>query len=212
MGKRITVALDAMGGDYAPQETVKGAVDAVKELDVNIKLVGPAEQLHAELAKYQYDKERIEIVHASEVIGTDESPTMAIRRKKDSSLVVALNLVKNGEADAIVSAGSTGALLTGALLIVGRLPGGASRSGNLPADKNRLYLSAGQRRKCGLQAQIFGAVCKDGLCLCGKCFRYQKSEGGIGEYRRGKGKGQRTDKGNLRASGTDGHHQFYREH
>ena len=115
--------LDAMGGDYAPQETVKGAVDAVKELDVNIKLVGPAEQLHAELAKYQYDKERIEIVHASEVIGTDESPTMAIRRKKDSSLVVALNLVKNGEADAIVSAGSTGALLTGALLIVGRLPG-----------------------------------------------------------------------------------------
>lgn len=122
MGKRITVALDAMGGDYAPLETVKGAVDAVKELDVNIKLVGPAEQLRAELAKYQYDKERIEIVHASEVIGTDESPTMAIRRKKDSSLVVALNLVKNGEADAIVSAGSTGALLTGALLIVGRLP------------------------------------------------------------------------------------------
>ena len=123
MGKRITVALDAMGGDYAPLETVKGAVDAVKELDVNIKLVGPAEQLRAELAKYQYDKERIEIVHASEVIGTDESPTMAIRRKKDSSLVVALNLVKNGEADAIISAGSTGALLTGALLIVGRLPG-----------------------------------------------------------------------------------------
>lgn len=213
MGKRITVALDAMGGDYAPLETVKGAVDAVKELDVNIKLVGPAEQLHAELAKYQYDKERIEIVHASEVIGTDESPTMAIRRKKDSSLVVALNLVKNGEADAIVSAGSTGALLTGALLIGRALARRrASCSGNLPSDKNRLYLPAGQRRKCGLQAQIFGAVCKDGLCLCGKCFRYQKSEGGVGEYRCGKGKGQRTDKGNLRASGTDGHHQFYREH
>ena len=123
MEKRITVALDAMGGDYAPMETVKGAVDAVKELDVNIKLVGPAEQLRTELEKYQYDKERIEIVQASEVIGTDESPTMAIRRKKDSSLVVALNLVKNGEADAIVSAGSTGALLAGALLIVGRLPG-----------------------------------------------------------------------------------------
>ena len=200
MGKRITVALDAMGGDYAPLETVKGAVDAVKELDVNIKLVGPAEQLRAELAKYQYDKERIEIVHASEVIGTDESPTMAIRRKKDSSLVVALNLVKNGEADAIISAGSTGARR------------GASCSGNLPADKNRLYLPAGQRRKCGLQAQISGTVCKDGLCLCRKCFRYQKSEGGVGEYRCGKGKGQRTDKGNLRASGTDGHHQFYREH
>ena len=76
MEKRITVALDAMGGDYAPMETVKGAVDAVKELDVNIKLVGPAEQLRTELAKYQYDKERIEIVQASEVIGTDESPTV----------------------------------------------------------------------------------------------------------------------------------------
>ena len=209
MGKRITVALDAMGGDYAPLETVKGAVDAVKELDVNIKLVGPAEQLRAELAKYQYDKERIEIVHASEVIGTDESPTMAIRRKKDSSLVVALNLVKNGEADAIISAGIADRRTADCRALARR---GASCSGNLPADKNRLYLPAGQRRKCGLQAQISGTVCKDGLCLCRKCFRYQKSEGGVGEYRCGKGKGQRTDKGNLRASGTDGHHQFYREH
>lgn len=123
MDKRIIVALDAMGGDLAPVETVKGAVEAVKELNVDIKLVGPADIVEAELAKYEYDKERISVVHASEVIGTDEVPTMAIRRKKDSSLVVALNLVKKGEADAIVSAGSTGALLTGALLIVGRLPG-----------------------------------------------------------------------------------------
>ncbi|MGN1230572.1 MAG: phosphate acyltransferase PlsX [Anaerotignum sp.] len=112
-----------MGGDFAPVETVKGAVEAVKELDVKIKLVGQEDVVKAELAKYEYDKERIEVIHASEVISTDEVPTMAIRRKKDSSLVVALNLVKNGEADAIVSAGSTGALLTGALLIVGRLPG-----------------------------------------------------------------------------------------
>lgn len=123
MDKKIIVALDAMGGDHAPVETVKGAVEAVKELNVDIKLVGPEDVVKAELAKYEYDKERIEVVHASEVIGTDEVPTMAIRRKKDSSLVVALNLVKKGEADAIVSAGSTGALLTGALLIVGRLPG-----------------------------------------------------------------------------------------
>ena len=123
MDKRITVALDAMGGDYAPFETVKGAVDAVKELNVNIKLVGPEDAVKAELAKYEYDQERIEVVHASEVIGTDEVPTMAIRRKKDSSLVVALNLVKNGEADAIVSAGSTGALLAGGLFILGRIQG-----------------------------------------------------------------------------------------
>ena len=123
MEKRIVVALDAMGGDNAPFETVKGAVDAVKKLNVNIKLVGQEEAVKAELTKYQYDADRIQVVPASEIISTEESPTMAIRRKKDSSLVVALNLVKNGEADAIVSAGSTGALLTGALLIVGRLPG-----------------------------------------------------------------------------------------
>lgn len=123
MEKRIIVAVDAMGGDYAPVETVKGAVEAVKALNVDIKLVGREEEVNRELAKYTYDKERIVVIHAEQVIGTDEAPTMAIRRKKDSSLVVALNLVKSGEADAIVSAGSTGALLTGALLIVGRLEG-----------------------------------------------------------------------------------------
>ena len=123
MDKRIIVALDAMGGDYAPVETVKGAVDAVKELNVDIKLVGPEDVVNAELAKYEYDKERIEVVHAPSVIGTDEAPTMAIRRKKDSSLVVGLNLVKKGEADGFVSAGSTGAILAGGLFIVGRLEG-----------------------------------------------------------------------------------------
>ena len=123
MDKRIVVALDAMGGDYAPVETVKGAVDAVKELNVDIRLVGPEDVVNAELAKYEYDKERITVVHAPSVIGTDEAPTMAIRRKKDSSMVVGLNLVKNGEAEGFVSAGSTGAILTGGLFIVGRIPG-----------------------------------------------------------------------------------------
>ncbi|MBR5122106.1 MAG: phosphate acyltransferase PlsX [Anaerotignum sp.] len=123
MEKRIIVALDAMGGDLAPVETVKGAVEAVKELNVDIKLVGPEDVVKAELAKYQYDESRIEVVHAPSVIGTDEAPTMAIRRKKDSSMVVGLNLVKNGEAEGFVSAGSTGAILTGGLFIVGRIPG-----------------------------------------------------------------------------------------
>ena len=123
MDKTMIVALDAMGGDLAPVEIVKGAAEAAKELDVLIKLVGREEDVTRELAKYDYPKERIEVVHAEEVIGTDEVPTMAIRRKKNSSLVVGLNLVKNGEADAFVSAGSTGALLTGALLLVGRLEG-----------------------------------------------------------------------------------------
>ena len=124
MEKEIIVALDAMGGDLAPVETVKGAVDAVKELgNVKIKLVGLADAVEKELAKYTYSKEKIEIVPATEVISTDESPTMAIRRKKDSSMVVGMQLVKKGEADAFVSAGSTGALLTGSLLIVGRIHG-----------------------------------------------------------------------------------------
>ena len=123
MDKRVIVAVDAMGGDLAPVEIVKGAVEAVQELSVDIKLVGRKEDVERELAKYTYDTERIELVPAEQVIGTDEVPTMAIRRKKDSSMVVGLNLVKKGEADAFVSAGSTGALLTGALVLVGRLPG-----------------------------------------------------------------------------------------
>ncbi|WMI81744.1 phosphate acyltransferase PlsX [Anaerotignum sp. MB30-C6] len=123
MDKKVIVALDAMGGDLAPIEIVKGAVDAVKELNVEIKLVGRQDAVNAELEKYEFPKERIQVIHAEEVIGTEEVPTTAIRRKKDSSLVVGLNLVKNGEADAFVSAGSTGALLTGALVIVGRIEG-----------------------------------------------------------------------------------------
>ncbi len=123
MDKKVIVALDAMGGDLAPVEIVKGAVEAVKELNVDIKLVGRQDAIQAELTKHEYPKERIQVIHAEEVIGTDEVPTSAIRRKKDSSLVVGLNLAKNGEADAFVSAGSTGALLTGALVIVGRIEG-----------------------------------------------------------------------------------------
>lgn len=86
MEKRIIVALDAMGGDHAPVEIVKGATDAVKEQNVNIKLVGPQEILEKELAKHDYPKDRIEIIHASEVIGTDEVPTTAIRRKRTHQL------------------------------------------------------------------------------------------------------------------------------
>ncbi len=124
MSKPVVVALDAMGGDNAPVEIVKGAVDAVNGSDkVIVKVVGPEDVVKAELAKYTYDTERIIVVNATEVIETAEPPVMAIRRKKDSSLVVALNLVKKGEADAFVSAGSTGAVLVGAQLIVGRIKG-----------------------------------------------------------------------------------------
>lgn len=124
MAEKTRVALDAMGGDHAPAEIVKGAVDAVlKERDVCIYLVGQEDKVEAELRKYTYDKTRIEIVNASEVIETAEPPVNAVRRKKDSSMVVGMKLVKEGKADAFVSAGSSGAILVGGQVIVGRIKG-----------------------------------------------------------------------------------------
>lgn len=124
MADMIRVALDAMGGDNAPGEIVKGAVDAVNEYtNIEVVLVGDSEKVEAELLKYQYDKERISVVHTTETISMDEPPVNAIRKKKDSSLVVAMNMVKKKEADAFVSAGSSGAILVGGQVIVGRIKG-----------------------------------------------------------------------------------------
>ena len=120
----IKVALDAMGGDNAPVEIVKGAIAAVNASnECFVYLVGQEDVVRAELAKYTYNEKQIEVVNASEVIETGEPPVMAIRRKKDSSIVKGLNMVKNKEADAFVSAGSSGAVLVGGQVIVGRLPG-----------------------------------------------------------------------------------------
>lgn len=124
MSNITKVALDAMGGDNAPGEIVKGAVSAAtKSKDVKILLVGNEEIIQKELLKYTYPKDQIEVIHTSEVIKTAEPPVMAIRKKKDSSLVVAMNLVKTGEADAFVSAGNSGAVLVGGQVIVGRIKG-----------------------------------------------------------------------------------------
>ena len=124
MQELVKVVVDAMGGDNAPQETVKGAVDAVNErTEIKVILTGPKPLIEAELSKHTYPKERIEVVNASEVIEMAEPPVNAIRRKKDSSIVVGMNLVKRGEADAFVSAGSTGAVLVGGQVIVGRIKG-----------------------------------------------------------------------------------------
>ena len=122
--KEITIAVDAMGGDNAPKEIVKGAVLAVQDNeDIKVILVGQEDIILKELGGYEYDNERIIIVNAVETISNNESPVLAIRRKKNSSIVVALNLVKAGEADAFVSAGSTGAVLAGGQLIIGRIKG-----------------------------------------------------------------------------------------
>lgn len=124
MSEITKVALDAMGGDNAPGEMVKGAVDAIqKRNDIKVFLVGKEEMIQEELKKYSYEADRIEVVNATEVIETAEPPVMAIRRKKDSSIVVAMNMVKKGEADAFVSAGNSGAVLVGGQLIVGRIKG-----------------------------------------------------------------------------------------
>lgn len=120
----IKVAVDAMGGDNAPGEIVKGVVDAVnEEKKVKVFLVGFEDAIKNELSKYKYPSEQIEIVNTTEVIEMAEPPVMAIRKKKDSSIVRALYMVKNGECEAYVSAGSTGATLVGGQVIVGRIKG-----------------------------------------------------------------------------------------
>jgi fatty acid/phospholipid synthesis protein PlsX len=120
----IKIAVDAMGGDYAPLEIVAGAVNALeKEKEVEIVLLGKEDIISDILKNYNYDIKRLQIVNTTEVIETAESPVFAIRKKKDSSIVVGLTMVRNGEADAFVSAGSTGAVLAGGQVIVGRIKG-----------------------------------------------------------------------------------------
>jgi len=120
----VKVALDAMGGDNAPVAIVQGAIDAIKTSgDIKVYLVGKEALVREELAKYNYNAEQVEVVDATEVIEMAEPPVMAIRKKKDSSIVKALHLVKDGTCDAFVSAGSSGAVLVGGQLIVGRIKG-----------------------------------------------------------------------------------------
>lgn len=127
-----TIAIDAFGGDHAPGQIVEGALLALKEYnDLKVLLAGREEELRSELAKHTYDKERLEILPAQEVITCEEAPVMAVRRKRDSSLVVACNAVAQGQAQAIVSAGSTGAFLAAGTFIVKRI-GKVKRPGLAP--------------------------------------------------------------------------------
>lgn len=120
----VNVAVDAMGGDNAPKEIVKGAIEAINEnKNIKVFLVGKEPLIFEELKDYTYDRSQLEVVHAEEVIEMAEPPVMAIRKKKDSSIVKGMNMVKDGTCDAIVSAGSSGAILVGGQLIVGRIKG-----------------------------------------------------------------------------------------
>lgn len=130
------IVVDAMGGDFAPQQQVAGSVLALnKDKDLYLILVGDEPQITAELAKYTYDKARLEIVHTTQTIGMEEVPTKAVKTKKDSSLVVAFRLLKEGKAEGLVSSGSTGAVLTAGVLILGRMKG-VSRPALCPAVPN----------------------------------------------------------------------------
>lgn len=121
----MRIIIDAMGGDHAPEEIVKGAVLSRKEFGVEITLVGREEEIHRCLQQEGVSApyNGYQIVHADEIISMEEDPTSAIRQKKNSSMVAALNLLKSGEGDAVISAGSTGALLSGATLLVRRIRG-----------------------------------------------------------------------------------------
>ncbi len=119
----MKLAIDAMGGDHAPAEPVKGGVEALDHITSDVVLIGDEFEILEELKKYTYDKNRMHVVHASERITNDDKPVQAIRTKKQSSLVIGFEMLKKGEIDALISAGNTGALLAGGTLKVGRIKG-----------------------------------------------------------------------------------------
>lgn len=147
----IKIAVDAMGGDFAPEEIVKGSVLAAKEYNIPVLLVGQVDKINAELNKYDVTGLDIQVVKADEVIEMCEAPGSAIRRKKDASIVVAVDQVAKGNAHAVVAAGSTGAAMAASLFGLGRLPG-ISRPAIavvLPTmDKPVVLLDAGANSEC----------------------------------------------------------------
>lgn len=161
----LVIAVDAMGGDNAPREIVLGAVKASEFIEGKILLVGKEEVISEILTNEKYDKSKIEIINATEVIENDEKPTVAIRTKKDSSMVRAFGLLASGEADALVSAGSTGALLTGAVHFLKRIKG-ISRPALVPtlpsANDNFVIADSGANAVCKpqnlLQFAIMGSA------------------------------------------------------
>ncbi|MEG0156053.1 MAG: phosphate acyltransferase PlsX [Anaerovoracaceae bacterium] len=163
----MRVILDGMGGDNAPVEMVKGAVEASKLVDDQICIVGKEDLINAELAKYEYDQEKITVIHAEEVIENEDAPVKAVRTKKDSSMVKGINMVKSGEGDLFVSAGNTGALLAGGLFILGRIqgidrPALASIYPIMGGKEPSLLLDAGANSECKpdnlLEFGIMGSI------------------------------------------------------
>ena len=166
----MKIIIDAMGGDHAPQAPIEAGVQAAKVLDVDIVFVGKTDVLQAELRKYQYPAEKIRIVHAETLISNHEEPAKAVRSKKDSSIVIAANLLKDGEGDALLSMGNTGALLAAGLLIVGRIKGilRPALATLLPSAKGpKMLIDAGANSNCKpenlVQFGIMGSIYMSGV-------------------------------------------------
>lgn len=152
----MKIILDAMGGDNAPDANIKGAINAINKVKAEVVLVGKEEIIRNKVKEF-YGKEieeisdRLKIRNATETIEMEDTPTLAIKRKKDSSMVVGFRMLKEDEGDVFISAGNSGALLTGATLIVGRIKGidRPALAGILPAYKSQLLLiDSGSNTNC----------------------------------------------------------------
>lgn len=147
----MKIIVDVMGGDHAPVEIIKGALDGVKEYGIEALLVGKEEVIKEELKKHDYPKDKVEILKAEDVITNDDNPTYSIRRKKDSSMVIGLNALNDGLGQGFISAGSTGALLAGGLFIIKRIDKIQRAALSLPyptLDGFSLLLDAGANVDC----------------------------------------------------------------
>lgn len=147
----MNIIVDAMGGDFAPDAVVKGCISAARDFDINLIFVGIEEKIRAVLKDCDYQRESVKIIHTSEVIDGDDDPTTAIRQKKDASMRVGLKMLAAGEGDAFVSAGNTGALITGATLIVKRIHGirRVALAPVMPSEKGCfLLVDAGANAEC----------------------------------------------------------------
>lgn len=119
----MKILIDGMGGDFAPEEIVKGAIRAAAEISETVVIIGPEELIREQLKANRWKGDNIEVVDATEVITNEEQPAMAVRKKKDSTIVKGMNMLRTGEADIFISGGSTGALLAGGLVTLGRIKG-----------------------------------------------------------------------------------------
>ena len=167
----MKILIDAMGGDNAPDAIVNGSIDAVRAYeDLDLVLIGDADQINKILDRRKFSSPRITIIHSKEIITNDDIPTKAIKRKKNSSMVVGFNMLKEKQGDVFISAGNTGALLTGALLILGRLKGvdRPALGAMIPTKSGKcLLIDAGLNSSCKplnyVQFAMFGSAYMKGM-------------------------------------------------